>query len=59
MNLTSESVAAFKKKRADQPIYAPPKITNNASSSTPQSSAPKSNVPLSASKKKKPKFGKF
>ena len=58
MSLTSETVAAFKKKQADQPIYAPPKITNNASSSTPQSSTPKLNVTQSTSKKKKQKFGK-
>jgi hypothetical protein len=59
MSFTSETVAAFKKKHADQPIYAPPKITNNASSSTSQSSTPKTSVTLSTSKKKKQKFGKF
>jgi transcription initiation factor TFIIE subunit beta len=56
MSFTSETVAAFKKKHADQPIYAPPKITNNASSSTSQSSTPKTSVTLSTSKKKKQKF---
>ncbi|CAG8441601.1 10047_t:CDS:2 [Funneliformis caledonium] len=55
-DLSSESIANFKKHLASQPIYVSPKITNNASSSNSQGSTPRSNAdPLPISKKKKPK----
>ncbi|CAI2188922.1 8149_t:CDS:2 [Funneliformis geosporum] len=55
-DLSSQSIATFKKHLASQPIYASPKITNNAASSISQGSAQRSNAdPLPISKKKKPK----
>jgi len=60
MDLTRESIAEFKKRVASQPIYPSPKVTNNASSYTSQSTAQRSNIdlPQTSSKKKKQKQGK-
>ncbi|RIA99514.1 hypothetical protein C1645_746995 [Glomus cerebriforme] len=53
-SFNSEAIAAFKRQQASQPVYALPKVTSNATSSIPQSSA--SRPIVSSSKKKKQKL---